>query len=55
MIRYKGKKYSVPTRYIGKYVTVSEKDSELYIYYTKDLIDCHKISEKMKSHLQNHY
>ncbi len=47
MIRYKGKKYSVPTNYIGKYVTVSENDSELYIYYTKDLIACHKISEKI--------
>ena len=47
MIRYKGKKYSVPTNYIGKYVTVSENDSELCIYYTKDLIACHKISEKI--------
>lgn len=54
MIRYKGKKYSVPTRYIGKYVTVSEKNSELYIYYTKDLIDCHKISEKILHYKKDH-
>ena len=47
MIRYKGKKYSVPTRYIGKYLTVSENESELRIYYTKDLIACHKISDKI--------
>lgn len=47
MIRYKGKKYSVPTIYIDKYVSVSETESELYIYYNKDLIACHKISEKI--------
>lgn len=31
MITYKGKKYSVPTAYIGKYVTVTEGDSTIYI------------------------
>ena len=47
MITYKGKKYSVPTAYIGKYVTVTEGDSTIYIYYTTNficsydtLIDC---------------
>lgn len=54
MIRYKGKKYSVPTRYIGKYVTASEIDSELYIYYTKDLIACHRISEKILHYKIDH-
>ena len=54
MIRYKGKKYSVPTKYIGNYVTVSEIESELYIYYTKDLIACHKISEKLLHYQKEH-
>lgn len=54
MIRYKGKKYSVPTRYIGKYLTLSEKDSELRIYYTKDLIVCHNISEKILHYKKDH-
>ena len=54
MIRYKGKKYSVPTRYIGKYLTVSEKESELRIYYTKDLIVCHNISEKILHYKKDH-
>jgi hypothetical protein len=54
MIRYKGKKYSVPTRYIGKYLTLSEKDSELCIYYTKDLIVCHNISEKVLHYKKDH-
>ncbi len=47
MITYKGKKYSVPTAYIGKYVTVTEGDSTIYIYYITNficsydtLIDC---------------
>ena len=38
MITYKGKKYSVPTAYIGKYVTVTEGDSTIYIYYTTNFI-----------------
>lgn len=38
MITYKGKKYSVPTAYIGKYVTVTEGDSIIYIYYTTNFI-----------------
>ena len=54
MIRYKGKKYSVPTKYIGNYVTVSEIETELYIYYTKDLIACHKISEKLLHYQKEH-
>lgn len=38
MITFKGKKYSVPTAYIGKYVTVTEGDSTIYIYYNTDFI-----------------
>ena len=36
MITYKGKKYSVPTAYIGKYVTIKEDDFDIYIYYSKN-------------------
>jgi len=38
MITFKGKKYSVPTTYIGKYVNVTEGDSTIYIYYTTSFI-----------------
>ncbi len=38
MITFKGKKYSVPTAYIGKHVTVTEGDSTIYIYYTTNFI-----------------
>ncbi len=54
MIRYKGKKYSVPTKYIAKYTTISEIDSEIYIYYTKDLIACHRISDKILHYKKEH-
>lgn len=54
MIRYKGKKYSVPTKYIGKYTTVSEINSEIHIYYTTDLIACHKITEKILHYKKDH-
>lgn len=54
MIRYKGKKYSVPTRFIGDYLTVSETEDEIKIYYTQDLIACHKKSDKFFSYKKEH-
>ena len=47
MITYKKHKYSVPIKYIGEYLTVSEKEDTLNIYYTTDLIASHKISRKI--------
>ena len=47
MITYKKHKYSVPIKYIGEYLTVSENEDTLNIYYTTDLIACHKISRKI--------
>lgn len=54
MIRYKGKKYSVPTKYIGDYVTVQQTENQLQIYYTKDLIACHRMSQKILHYKINH-
>ncbi len=54
MINYKGKKYSVPIEYIGCRVTVKESDSKLCIYYTKDLIVCHRITEKILHYKYDH-
>lgn len=54
MIRYKGKKYSVPTRFIGDYLTVSETEDEIKIYYTQDLVACHKKSDKFFSYKTEH-
>lgn len=48
MIKYEGKKYSVPTRYIGERMTVTTDDSgNLSIYYNNELVVCHAISSKM--------
>lgn len=47
MISYKGKKYSVPTNYIGSKVNVNEtSDGNLCIYYTDDFLVCHPLSDK---------
>lgn len=54
MIKYKGKKYSVPTRYIGFNLTVDESDNEICIYYTRDLIVCHRITDKVLHYKYDH-
>ena len=47
MISYKGKKYSVPTNYIGDKVSVNEtSDRKLHIYYNDDFLVCHPLSDK---------
>ena len=48
MIRYEGRKYSVPTRYIGERMTVKCDDNgNLNIYYSGEFVVCHAISSKM--------
>ena len=55
LIIYKGKKYSVPSSYIGKIVRCCESNNQLYIYYNKSLIAQHNISEKNINYLESHY
>ena len=47
MIKFEGRKYSVPTRYIGERLTAKKEDGYLYIYYTNKQIVCHPITSKM--------
>ncbi|WP_423248009.1 Mu transposase domain-containing protein, partial [Vallitalea maricola] len=55
MIKYKGKKYSVPTKYIGKKVHVNEtSDGNICIYYNEDFIVCHPIGEKRFNYKLGH-
>lgn len=55
MVNYKGKKYSVPTKYIGLKVNITEtKDSNINIYYNKDFIVCHSLSEKKYNYKVRH-
>ena len=47
MIKYEGRKYSVPTRYIGERMTVTKDDNgNLSIYYNNQLVVCHTISNR---------
>jgi len=54
MISYKGQKYSVATRLIGCYVTVQETEDLINIYYTEDLVVCHKKSDKFLNYKIEH-
>ena len=48
MIKYKGGKHSVPTRYIDERMTVTTDDSgNLSIYYNNELVVCHEVSSIM--------
>ena len=48
MIKFEGRKYSVPTRYIGERMTVTIDDSgNLNIYYNNEFVVCHALSSKM--------
>lgn len=46
LVNYKGRKYSVPPKYIGKEVLLKQIQNELYIYYNIELIRIHQISDK---------
>jgi transposase/putative transposon-encoded protein len=55
MIKCNGKKYSVPTKYIGKKVTIIEtSDNNICIYYNEDFIVCHPISDKKLNYKLGH-
>lgn len=48
MIKYEGRKYSVPTKYIGEKMTANSDDSgNLNIYYNGHFVISHQISSKM--------
>jgi len=46
LINYKGKKYSVPPKYIGKEVLLKQTEKELHIYFNTELISIHQINSK---------
>lgn len=56
LIHYKGRKYSVPVKYIGKRVQLTcFNNATLQIYYNTELIATHVLSEKMLNYLPDHY
>ena len=48
MITYKGIKYSVPIKYIGKQITVSEEDNVIHLYYNRNIIYSYKKDKKYR-------
>ena len=52
---YKGSKYSVPIKFINHTLSLREEDNKLYIYYNKDLITIHNISNQYINYKDEHY
>ena len=52
---YKGSKYSVPIKFINHTVSLREENNKLYVYYNKDLITIHKISNNYINYKEEHY
>jgi len=55
MIKYKGQKYSVPTRLIGKFVNVYESEDSIDVYYNEDFIINHPKSNKILNYKKEHF
>lgn len=55
LVYYKGSEYSVPKKYINQTIKLEENDNKLFIYYNKDLIASHDISNKRIQYDENHY
>ena len=52
---YKGSKYSVPIKFINHTLLLREENNKLYVYYNKDLITIHNISNKYINYKEEHY
>lgn len=55
LVYYEGAEYSVPKKFIGKTVKINKLNNKLYIYYNKDLITTHEITDKKINYNQEHY
>lgn len=55
LVSYKGSKYSVPQKYIGKKVQLVPQDNKLYIYFNMELIVCHVITNNEINYKESHY
>ncbi|SHH33620.1 Mu transposase domain-containing protein [Tepidibacter thalassicus] len=55
MINYKGKKYSVPHKFINKTLKIRKFENKLYIYNNTDLIRIHKLTERIINYNEDDY
>ncbi len=52
---YKGKRYSVPNKFINTHLDIQEDNNKLYVYYNREMITMHEISEKKINYKKEHY
>ena len=55
MIYYKGKRYSVPHKFINRTLKVRESDNKLYIYNNTELIRIHPLGDKIINYSKEDY
>lgn len=55
LVYYKGAQYSVPKKFIGKTVKLNVVNNKLFIYYNKELIATHDITNKKFNYNDEHY
>ncbi|MCM1197147.1 MAG: IS21 family transposase [Roseburia sp.] len=55
LVYYKGQEYSVPKKYINQTVKLNEVNNKLLIYYNKELIASHDITNKKINYTKEHY
>ena len=55
LFTYQGCRYSVPPKYIDRYVLIKQLGNALQVYYNTELITVHTISDKKISYQTEHY
>ncbi len=55
LINYKGRQYSVDSRFIGKHIKIIGDDEKVSIFYNTVLIATHKVSKQKINYLPEHY
>lgn len=55
LVYFRGHRYSVPPKFINKRVQLKQIDNKLYIYYNKELIIIHELSNKKINYDESHY
>lgn len=55
LFKYKQNMYSVPPELIGKTIVIEVTENNLYVYYNKNLVTIHNISNKKVNYHNNHH
>jgi transposase len=55
LFKYKQNMYSVPPELIGKTILIEASENNLYVYYNKNLVTIHSISENKVNYHKDHH